>query len=148
MSFSRDFIRNLPGLDPRVLAELDRRMGETAPSTPPPAPECSEKEFQARVIAYAQERGWLVYHTYDSRKSKAGFPDLVMGRPPAMGADWTRHGRVLFAELKSETGKERKEQREWRAMLESIAIPGVLGVPIEIYLWRPSDWAKIEEILK
>ena len=40
----------------------------------------SERDFQGQVISMAEALGWLVYHTYDSRHSKAGFPDLNMVR--------------------------------------------------------------------
>ena len=36
----------------------------------------TEKGFQAAVVELARLRGWLVYHTYDSRRSAKGFPDL------------------------------------------------------------------------
>ena len=46
------------------------------------------------VVDLARTLGWRVYHTYDSRRSQPGFPDLVLVRE-----------RILFLELKSETGK-------------------------------------------
>ena len=55
----------------------------------------TEKDFQAAVRDYAQLRGWRVFCTWDSRHSPAGEPDLRMARPP----------RVVFAELKTATGK-------------------------------------------
>jgi len=91
----------------------------------------SEKEFQGQVLRLARLCGWRVYHTFDSRRSAPGFPDLVMARPPV----------VMFAELKTETGRVRPEQRDW---LE--ALRGSEGV--EVRLWRPSDWPEIEEALK
>lgn len=74
--------------------------------------------------------GWLRYHTYDSRRSRAGFPDLVLVRPP----------RLLFIELKTARGKTSEDQREWAKVLK--LIPGV-----EYYLWRPADEAYIRELL-
>jgi hypothetical protein len=38
----------------------------------------SEKAFMAAVIELAQICGWKCYHTHDSRKSEAGFPDLFL----------------------------------------------------------------------
>jgi VRR-NUC domain len=61
----------------------------------------SEKQFQAQVVELARLGGWLLYHTHDFRRSAPGFPDLVMVRPP----------RLVFAELKTEKGRIRPEQR-------------------------------------
>ena len=47
----------------------------------------TEKEFQAVVVEYAQRLGYMVYHTYDSRRSQRGFPDLVM----------VKEGRLVLA---------------------------------------------------
>ena len=40
----------------------------------------TEKQFQSHIVQYAKMRGWLVYHTHDSRRSEPGFPDLVAGK--------------------------------------------------------------------
>lgn len=90
----------------------------------------SEKPFQEQVLELARLSGWRCYHTHDSRRSAAGFPDLVMVRPPV----------VLFAELKAEDGRLRPGQRGWLGVLERC--PGVV-----VRLWRPSDWPEIEETL-
>jgi len=52
-----------------------------------------------------------------------------------------RPPRVLFIELKSETGKETEFQKHWRELAEKC--PGV-----ETYLWRPSGWDRIIGILE
>lgn len=86
-----------------------------------------EADLQARIRRLAQEHGWLAYHTRDSRGSEKGYPDLTLAKP----------GRLVFAELKSATGKLSKEQSVWLAVL-AVTLPGV-----EAYCWRPQDWAKI-----
>ncbi len=91
----------------------------------------SEKTFQAQVLQLARLSGWVCYHTHDSRRSAAGFPDLVLVRPPV----------VVFAELKSESGKLRSEQEAWLEALRKC--PGVMA-----RLWRPGDWPEIESMLK
>ncbi len=91
----------------------------------------SEKHFQAQVVELARLSGWLTYHTHDSRHSQAGFPDLVMVRAP----------RVVFAELKSESGRIRPGQGQW---LEALGD----SESVEARLWRPSDWPEIEEALR
>lgn len=80
-----------------------------------------ERELQEAVLELAGARGWYRYHTYDSRRSSAGFPDLVLVRE-----------RIVFAELKSQKGVVRNEQTAW---IERLRTAGA-----EVYLWRPSDW--------
>jgi ribosomal protein L37E len=82
-----------------------------------------ETRFQNAVLTVAQLCGWRAYHTHDSRRSAAGFPDLVLVRPP----------RVIFAELKTRTGRASPAQLDWLQLLRDC--PGV-----ETYLWRPADW--------
>ena len=58
--------------------------------------------------------GWYhIYHTFDSRRSQVGFPDLTL----------VRDGRLVFLELKTEKGKATAEQESWVAALA--LVPGV-----------------------
>jgi hypothetical protein len=91
----------------------------------------SEKHFLGRVTRLAELYGWVVHHTLDSTGTRAGEPDLRMIRPP----------RYLLAELKSQHGRLRPEQVAMLAMLERC--PGV-----ESFVWRPSDWQQIVEVLR
>lgn len=96
-----------------------------------PAPialEISEKVFQRAVTDLMKRTGWKWHHQTISRKSAAGWPDLVACRE-----------RIIFIELKSETGTLEAEQANWRDRI--IAAGG------EWHLWSPSDWAKIVEVL-
>lgn len=93
-------------------------------------PAITEKEFQTQVLGLARLSGWCCYHTHDSRRSAPSFPDLELVPPPI----------VVFAELKTQAGKLRPEQRGWLSSLE--ACEGVEG-----RLWRPSDWPEIERTL-
>jgi len=104
----------------------------------------TEKDFQQTVIDLAVLNGFLVGFTYDSRKSRAGEPDLRMVHP-------VQH-RMIIAECKTEKGKLTKGrynnkgtwlngQDEWAQALTDC--PGV-----EYYFWKPSDWDEIEEVLK
>jgi hypothetical protein len=80
-----------------------------------------------RGLAYST--GWkLVYHTYRSKKSPSGFPDRVLARD-----------RIIFAELKTATGRLSDSQEEW---LEALARAGG-----EVYLWRPDDLDEIAKVL-
>ncbi len=88
-----------------------------------------EGQFQSAVIALAKKNGWLVYHTFDSRRSEPGFPDLVLVL-----------NRVIFAELKSKEGRQTAEQANWAdALVEAKA---------EFHFWRPVDWPVIVRILE
>lgn len=89
----------------------------------------SEKAFQQTVMDLAHYEGWLVYHTHDSRRSAAGFPDLVL----------VRHGKVIYAELKTMRGKLSPAQAIWRDALQA--------GDNHWYLWRPCDWGQIRAIL-
>jgi hypothetical protein len=89
----------------------------------------TEREFQQQVVDWAQINGWLVFHPFDSRRSEPGFPDLTM----------VRDGRLVFAELKTETGRVSGAQTEWLAGLEAAGC--------EVRVWRPGDWPVIERAL-
>ena len=82
-----------------------------------------EKAFMSQIIDLAERTGWLVYHTYDSRRSQKGFPDLVLVRPP----------EIIFAELKSQSGRLTDEQADWLNALSQIEKSPIIAV------WRPDD---------
>jgi hypothetical protein len=106
----------------------------------------TEREFQAAVIDLAERAGWLVAHFHDSRRQAggrligdrdaAGFPDLVA----------VRRERLVFAELKSERGKLRPKQADWLRALGQVEVSLGCSV-VETYLWRPSQWDDIVEVL-
>jgi hypothetical protein len=81
----------------------------------------SEKAWQAQVEQIARGAGWLIYHTHDSRRSNPGFPDLVLVKGP----------RLIFAELKTHTGRISPDQRRWLDALGAASA--------EVYVWRPAD---------
>lgn len=82
----------------------------------------TEADFQGRVIGLAKSLGWSVYHTHYSKHSEAGFPDLVLVRPP----------RLIFAELKVWPRiTPRPAQVEWLARLGAVPC-------VESYLWAYS----------
>lgn len=86
-----------------------------APVIPPE----SEAQFQAAVLELARGFNYLCYHTHDSRRSQAGFPDLIL----------VRSGRVLAIECKSDKGKLTPEQKVW---LDALSKAG-----IRCMVWRP-----------
>ena len=84
----------------------------------------NEKDFQAAVQDAAHLLGWLTYHTYDSRHSAPGFPDLVLVRE-----------RVLFRELKTDKGRVTAAQQHW---IDRLSAAGA-----DAGVWRPADWEQI-----
>ena len=88
-----------------------------------------EKDFQAQVIRIAKALGWLIYHTYDSRRSEPGFPDLVM----------VRGDRILYRELKTEKGRLTPHQKIWGEKLSEAGA--------DYAVWRPSMKDEIESEL-
>ena len=92
----------------------------------------SEREFQAQLIKVVEMLGGLVYHTYDSRRSARGYPDLtiVLKNGPAR--------RVIWAELKA--GKKQPTDSQWIWLR---------GLPDhQAYLWRPDDWDDAVRIIQ
>lgn len=106
----------------------------------------SERSWQAQVEQTLALCGFdRVYHTFDSRRSRAGFPDIVATRIRPDG--WT----MLFVELKSEVGKLSDEQRQWLADLSTIAAlvnRGEGWVRMIVDIWRPSDAARLWDLLQ
>ena len=103
----------------------------------------TEAAFQRAVIELAEMNGWRCYHTHDSRKSPPGFPDLTM----------VRNGQLVFAEMKREDGAPTDEQRAWLIGLGRVADLAedqawITPPLVAVYLWRPSDWPEIEQVLK
>lgn len=71
------------------------------------AAQMSEADLQTAIIQRADRLQLLSYHTHNSRRSRAGFMDLVIAGP---------HGGV-FWELKTEIGKTSVEQDAWLDMM-------------------------------
>ena len=100
----------------------------------------TERDFQTTVVEMARVLGWSVHGVLEQRKYakrlSKGFPDLVLARQAKAG--WW--GRVIYAELKSQKGRVSPEQQAWIDLLKACHQ--------EVYLWRPSDMADIERVLK
>lgn len=105
----------------------------------------SEEAHQTQVINMARAFGWHVAHFRTVRVQRKdgtyyyatpvqadgeGFPDLVL----------VRGNRVIFAELKRESGKVEPAQLQWIEKLNP--------TPAEVYLWRPSDMDEVERVLR
>lgn len=96
----------------------------------------SEQDLLDNVMVLAQTLGFETYHTHRSDRSPPGFPDLCMAG----------HGRVIFAELKSEKGRVGAHQIRWFQSLKETRPP----YKVDVYLWRPTDWVNgtIERVLR
>jgi hypothetical protein len=93
-------------------------------------PKQTEAGFLAAVRALAKLKGYRTYHTHDSRRSEAGFPDLVLVKRP----------RVIFAELKRDGKKPTAIQQTW---LDDLTACGQ-----EAYFWTPAQFEEITRILR
>jgi VRR-NUC domain len=94
-----------------------------------PLEDILERDWQRDVIKLAKTLGWTrIYHTFDSRRSTHGFPDLVIVRD-----------RVLFLELKREKTKLTDEQIGW---LRALRAAGV-----EAYVARPRHLEALAAVL-
>lgn len=86
----------------------------------------TEKELQRHVMNTLKQLGWRTYHTFDSRQSVAGFPDIIA----------LRGERGFAIELKREkhnTKKERLlEQLAWLASFEQAGF--------DTAMWTPTHW--------
>ena len=100
----------------------------------------TEKELRTSIVRAARQFGWRVYFTWTSMHSPAGFPDLCM----------VRGNRLIFAELKTETGKVSPDQQAWLDDLDALYACDRVGDPmqrVEVYLWRPADIDEAYRIL-
>jgi len=98
-----------------------RSWGAAVPTLPP----MSERDFQQVITDLAQYCGWCYYHTHDSRRSQAGWPDLAIYRP----------GHFMLRELKTDKGRVSNAQY--------ITINGLRLAGVDVGVWRPRDLDRI-----
>lgn len=91
-----------------------------------------EIHIQASFEAHARALGWLVYHTYDPRRSEPGWPDAFC----------VRDGAAVAVELKTTTGRASRAQSRWIEELD--LVPGITAFVAHC----PRDWARITETLR
>jgi hypothetical protein len=96
----------------------------------------SENLVEEYVRQCAQLGHWLRYHTHDSRRSPAGFPDEVLVHASL--------GLTVFAELKGydvrgRLGVASPKQLEWLA--------GLRDAGQFAFLWTPHDADLIADVL-
>lgn len=81
----------------------------------------SEDQLYQHVRGLCEGLGLLHYHTYDSRRSQPGYPDLaILGRR-----------RYLLRERRRRPGHLSPDQHRW--------LTGLARVGIDVAVWRPSD---------
>lgn len=80
----------------------------------------TERDWSKQVADLCHQLAWRRYHTYRSERSQPGFPDETLVRD-----------RVIFLELKTETGKLSDAQKGWLGAL--------LDASAECYVARPRD---------
>lgn len=90
----------------------------------------TEAQWRKSVCDLLDAAAWKWHYVHDSRRDKPGLPDLIA----------VRGVRLLFIELKTMTGKIRREQAEWLEALRATAW-------VEVYVWRPCDMEQIKAIL-
>ena len=90
------------------------------------SPNPSEDQFQSSVIELAKYSQYEVrYHNPDSRRSQAGFPDLVLIS--------SSRRRALFRELKKQDGRVSPKQK--------VVLAAMTAAGLDAAVWRPSDLA-------
>ena len=90
-----------------------------------------EDEFQHVVLAVARFHGWMAVHFRPAMRQSGEYSTPVQGVKGFPDLQLAREGVVLLAELKTNRGGLKPEQRAWRTHLESSGL---------YRLWRPRDW--------
>jgi hypothetical protein len=108
-------------------------------------PRLSERGFEQQVIAYATLMGWHVWKdraTNAPRRCDACGSELHVARNPAGWPDLVliRRPRIVFLELKAQRGGLTDAQ--------AACIGELTACGQEVYLARPSDWSKLERLLR
>lgn len=96
----------------------------------------TEREWQKSVTALMTAYGWHWWHSPDNRPVNGRIQNIRPGLPDLIAA---RGSRLLFVELKRETGKTTPEQ--------DTALAALGGTGAEIYVWRPRDIAEARQTL-
>lgn len=99
----------------------------------------TEAQWQRTVVGIAKAYGWRVYvppipgRRADNtvRDTAPGWPDLTL----------VRDHRLVFAELKRQTGRTTPAQDDWL-----VALNGVPGV--NAFVWRPLDAEQVKQVLR
>src|SRR5678816_2687074 len=97
-----------------------------------PLDDMLEKDWQRQVRELAETLGYRrAYHTFDSRRSDVGFPDLVLVS--------AQRRRVIYLELKREKGRVSDMQAGW---IRDLHLAGA-----EVYVARPRHLQQLAYVL-
>jgi hypothetical protein len=94
--------------------------------------ELSEKQWSQQFKGLFTVLGWVGYHPYLSIHSERGWPDWSLVHLTTK--------RLIFVELKKESGKLSDSQIRWRDLLEATGQ--------EWYCLKPSQFDEAAEILR
>ena len=83
----------------------------------------TERELQEQVRLMCAQLGLYHYHPHDSRRSEAGWPDSSIIN--------LRTGRLIFRELKSQTGCQSPAQK--------VMAYAMIAGGHDYAVWRPAD---------
>lgn len=97
----------------------------------------TEEQFTNTVIELAKFRGWKVAHFRPAQMRSGRWATAMQGHIGYPDLTLARNGVVIFAELKSEKGRLRRDQVEWHEQLGGLC-----------HVWRPSDLDRIKELLR
>lgn len=82
----------------------------------------TERQWMSQVLKMLRLAGWATYHTFDSRRSTAGFPDIIA----------IKERRMLAIELKADKGKATPEQIAWIRAFAQVAW-------VDAFVLRPAE---------
>ena len=101
-------------------------------STVVPVAALSEKQYQQQIIDFARLNSWLVYHTFDSRHSEGGFPDIIA----------IRGATLLALEIKGAKAKEPPpDQVAWIGAFQQVRF-------VHADFVYPRHWEQVAETLQ
>lgn len=100
--------------------------------------DASERVFQDAVIQLAATAGWDAHHIRPGKYGNTFKTDGLKGMPDLILIGQRGQG-VIFAELKSRTGKLSQAQE--------VRIAQLLANGVECHVWRPADMERIVERL-
>jgi len=97
------------------------------PTIPKPR-RTEEANIQAAIIELCLLLGFLVFHDHDSRRNRAGFPDLIIAG----------YGVVIIIELKTDRNEPTPEQHAW---LNAFTDAGLNARVYRTSAWKTGDLA-------
>lgn len=117
----------------RLHPDVERKCLELADERPPIAATLTEKQFQSLVMGELRREGFITYHVHDSRKTTAGFPDVI--------AINTGRRLLLAPELKVRDNQPTAAQLTWIEAFQSVE-------KVWSGVWRPEMWPSIQATLR